>query len=259
MAGGLLGRREPTDDRHVAAFPFSAVRPLIVAKVEEVLPRPRWARTHQQAGTSSCVGHGIAMERAITNRLQGVLAGLISVGRRYNPIMVWEGAKAIDEWSDTVPGDNNGTSVRAGYEWVRLNGLAKVRTMKVVNDRPTPVGEKPVSEAEGVITYRWARTVDEIRTAIAAGVPVTIGVSWYSGFDSPEKVGSDYMLPDGITRGLGTLRGGHCVCLRGASDRRQAFLVENSWGDSWPPSWLPYLAMERLLREHGEAALVTDR
>lgn len=44
--------------------------------------------------------------------------------------------------------------------------------------------------------------------------PVPIGVNWYTGFDSP-ALGSDgkYRLP---TTNLGTVRGGHCVCLEPA-------------------------------------------
>jgi hypothetical protein len=35
--------------------------------------------------------------------------------------------------------------------------------------------------------------------------------------------------------------------------------VKNSWGRAYPLVWLPYAAMERLLKEDGEATLVTDR
>jgi hypothetical protein len=55
------------------------------------------------------------------------------------------------------------------------------------------------------------------------------------------------------------LRGGHGPCLYGASDRRQAFRLKNSWGRSYPLVWLTYDAMGALLGRDGEAVLVTDR
>jgi len=42
-------------------------------------------------------------------------------------------------------------------------------------------------------------------------VPVVIGVSWFSNFDTPIKDGRNYWIGRGD---LGTQRGGHCVCLK---------------------------------------------
>ena len=48
------------------------------------------------------------------------------------------------------------------------------------------------------------------RTAIPTGVPVVIGVDWYSNFDQPVKDGNRYWIGRGD---LGSVRGGHCVCI----------------------------------------------
>ena len=58
---------------------------------------------------------------------------------------------------------------------------------------------------------------------------------------------------------LGRMRGGHAVCLYGASDRRQAVKIVNSWGMAYPLVWLGYETLQRLLNEYGEATIVTDR
>lgn len=42
-------------------------------------------------------------------------------------------------------------------------------------------------------------------------VPVAIGVDWYTAFDRPQKIGNRWWVGEGD---LGTIRGGHCVCLR---------------------------------------------
>jgi hypothetical protein len=251
-----LGRlRNEETDRAIELYPFAAPAP---AAVERILHKPGWLPSHDQGREGSCVGHAVALERAIVNTAE--LPG--RQWRRYDPIAIWRAAKAIDEWSFTKPEDDNGTSVRAAYEIARTVGLARVRTMKLggLNGNPAPVYYRDGSRVDldaGVSEYRWARTVDEIRAAIQARVPVAIGVSWYSGFDDPELRGRERWLPS--LAKAGRVRGGHAVTLAGASDRRQAFYLVNSWGRDYPPVWLPYDVMGALLRRRGEAALVTDR
>lgn len=51
--------------------------------------------------------------------------------------------------------------------------------------------------------------------AAPVNVPVAIGINWYSNFDTPERQSDGTYL---IGRGkLGTIRGGHCVCLEPAT------------------------------------------
>lgn len=256
-----LGRYIPDDDRHLRQFPASAVLPKTVVVANATLELPGWHWLHDQWRQGSCVGHGVEMERAISNLAQRRVQTLKPYTRRYDPIDTWNWAKDHDEWAETNSGDDNGTSVRAGYEYTRVVGPRLIKNtgstafqgdQLIITDRrnqPDP--------AEGVAAYRWARTVDEIRTALAAGIPVTIGVNWYENFDNPVYASGYYWI--GRSADLGQIRGGHCVCIYGVSDQRQAFRVKNSWGRSYPLIWMPYSVMERLLREDGEAALVVDR
>jgi hypothetical protein len=244
---------------HVERYPMSAVLPPSVAKVEEILELPIWHWSHDQGSEGSCVGHGTVMERAVTNLAQARAAAAIDTHRRYDPIWQWNQAKIVDEWSDTNPGDNNGTSVHAGYDVARNDGVVPVWTMKLVNNIPTPVGEKAVLPADGVSANYWATDVDQMRSAIANGNPVTIGINWYTAFDKPQLTAyrTYFAATDG--QSLGAIRGGHCVCIYGASDRKQAFKLKNSWGHDYPLCWLPYSVMTRLLSEEGEATLQVDR
>lgn len=257
-----LGRLEPEDFEHVERYPMSAVLPTDVTTVEKVLALPGWHASHNQGKEGSCVGHAVAMERAITNRLQSIAAGATSKDAtvRYDPIDVWNQAKIIDEWGWTNPGDENGTSVRAAYDSTRARGLCRVTTMRLQDGVPVPVGEQPPDAAAGVATNRWATTVDEIRTAIANGLPVVLGIRWYTAFDKPLKKSGAWWVADTEKTNLGTVRGGHSVCVYGASDKRQAVRLKNSWGTAYPLVWVPYPTLDRIVRrENGEAALVTDR
>lgn len=262
MPVGALGRRVPPDWKHVEKYPLRAVQAETVPEVNRILRLPHWHLTHDQGSEGSCVGHGVVMERAITNTSQNIFLNVLGwKTRRYDPIHVWNEAKKIDFWPDTNPGDDNGTSVRAGYDVARDQGLIRVKKMVLTGDTPWPEGSGALDPAEGISANRWATTVDEMRTALASGVPVTIGVTWWSNFDRPQPKGDQfgkthYWIGEGD---LGHIRGGHCVTIYGASDRRQAFRVKNSWGANYPLVWLPYSTMQTLLDDYGEAALVTDR
>lgn len=65
---------------------------------------------------------------------------------------------------------------------------------------------------------RWPLTA--LAPAIPVGGPVVIGVNWYSAFDDPvrrrEHGRSVWAIEDG---NLGSVRGGHCVCLEPATLR----------------------------------------
>jgi hypothetical protein len=257
---GRLGRYRSDDLSHIAKYPFSDVAPVTVASVERALTLPWWHWRHDQGDTGSCVGHGVAMERAITNREQNRLAILPRPwAERYDPIWTWDNAKLLDEWPDTNPGDDNGTSVHAGYQVAHTLGMVKVTGIKLENDIPVPYGDSTPDLGKGVAAYRWASSVDEVRTSISQGMPVTIGIDWYSNFDNPVSKGgypTQYWIGEGP---LGVSRGGHCLVIYGASDKRQAFKLKNSWGKGYPLVWIPYTTVERLILNDGEFAIVTDR
>lgn len=252
-----LGRLAPPDDNHIRSYPFGALAPTAPTTVNRVLRLPLWHWTHDQGHEGSCVGHGTAMERAITNTSQNILARILGLKtRRYDPIDIWNQAKLVDGDPNTNPGDDNGTYVRSAYDTLRNIGPCPVKTMELVNGIPTPVGELPRDKNEGIAANRWATTVDEVRAAIDSGIPCAIGINWYSNFDNYQEFASEHWIGRGD---LGNVRGGHCVCIYGASDRRQAVRIKNSWGRDYPLVWMPYETLQRLINEDGEVAIVTDR
>lgn len=229
---GGLGRRKPEDFKHVEKFPYSLLAPTSVEVVNKTFKLPYWHWTHDQGSEGACEGFGNSMMMTLLNK------------KRYNPWWLWNQGKMIDEWSDTNPGDNNGTSGRAVCEVLKTQGHTLWKK------------EAPSLE-HGIQEYRWATTVDEMRTGIANNAPIAIGVDWYENFDKPEKRSNGWWI--GLAGSLGKVRGGHCVCVYGASDKKQAFRVKNSWGRNFPLVWLPYKTMEILLKDAGEACLITDR
>lgn len=250
MEGGL-GRRTPTDWTHVESYPVRALLadpayPLSVAPpgTEKGLGLPWWWEQHDQGQEGACVGFGCSAMQSITNHRQRLLTTGRDLTYRYASRWLYVEAQLIDEWEETPP--EEGTSVRAGCEILRSVGHRRVQRQ---------VAGEPMLE-HGISAYRWATTVDEMRAAIYSDLAVAIGVLWYSDFDTPDFHEGEWWIGRG---NIGWVRGGHCLCVYRMSDRRQAFRLMNSWGKEYPPVWIPYEVMERLLDEYGEAALITDR
>jgi hypothetical protein len=254
MSAFPLGRRTPKNFDHIENFPMGFALPQTVQVVEEVLALPIWHNEHDQGVEGACVGHGWQMSMAIMNTIQALKQGVKAPYVRYDPFWLWNEAKKIDPWSETNPGDNNGTLVSSAGDILRTIGNV-----------PWPDGgeeearnwqrdiSKEILKDAGISTVRWATSVDEIRSSI--------GVNWYSSFDSPTQVdsseGSQFWIAQ-PGEDWGYVRGGHSFSFFGASDKYQCFLGKNNWGIRYPIIRIPYTATDRLIRENGEFALVTD-
>lgn len=249
---GGLGRETPTDWTHVEKYPLMAPReaPLVTCEKTLKLPSFFYRGQHNQWDEGACVGFGESLMMTLLNK------------QWYNPWWLWDRAKERDYSDQTNPGDGDGTWLAAANDVLR--DLGHVRQTRWVREYPGP---QPVEQlnpkavrGHGIQVNRWAKTVDDMRAVMALGIPMAIGVNWYGNFDAPieKRVGprsKEFWIGEGW---IGSMRGGHCVCVYGGSDRRQAFKLANSWGKDYPPVWLPYSVMQRLIDEDGEVSLVTD-
>lgn len=235
---GGLGRLVPSDWRHVERYPLGSVQKSVTLEVNRVLKLDARMRRHYlQGDKNACTGFSASWMMSILNR------------RTYNPWWLWDRAKERDEWPETNPGDNNGSSVRAACDVLREQGHCTVRGGKC----------GPVDPGQGISENRWARSVDEMRTAISKGNPVVVGVNWYNDFNAPVfGPGGRWWVGRNVDMLGSTGRMGHAICTYAAFDRWQAFGWVNTWED-YPLVLIPYKTMERLLREDGEACLITDR
>lgn len=254
LNGQVLDRRIPTDWVHAEKYPARHLTQFAEAPAaaEIILNVPRQYRElYDQGREGACVGFSQSWMMSILNRT------------KYFAPWLYREAQLIDEWTDTPPAE--GTSLRAAFDILRTTGHRQVWGQRV----------RDAQERHGISANRWAASVDEIRAAIVGGIPVNLGINWYRQFSNPAQ---RRRLDDegkpitefGIDRydwwiGLseltwGPIDGGHAITIVGASDRRQAFALCNTWGFAYPfLVWLPYAATRRLLGEYGEAGIVTDR
>jgi hypothetical protein len=191
LAGGL-GRRVPTDFTHVEKYPLSALpreeQPSHVpmafgvnwyvnfdSPVKEADGRYWIGRGNLgtiRGGHCICIRSVSQMDTVDCSRMMSLLNR-----KRYDAKWLWDQAKIVDEWPDTNPGDDNGTSVRAGCDVLRNRGHRRVWG---------PITFPPLS-GEGISANRWATSWDDVKRTIgSAGNGVPLLNSW--GVDYPHVV-----------------------------------------------------------------------
>lgn len=142
-----------------------------------------------------------------------------------HPDNLYREAQRIDQW----PGENyDGTSVRAGADVLRRNGLIR--------------------------EYRWAWDLETVIQAILTEGPLVVGTNWYEQMFYPDA-------EEGFIEIGGSIAGGHAYELNGVNTERRVFRIKNSWGRDWGKTghaWISFDDMERLLDERGDACMAFE-
>lgn len=116
---------------------------------------PRWWEFYDQGREGACVGFATSRMMTLLNR------------SRYTARWIWDRAKERDEWGDTNPGDDNGTSVRAAMEVLSTRGHVKWKSAYAAFDHTRRAHLTP-SPDTGISAFRWARSVDEMRAVLSS-------------------------------------------------------------------------------------------
>jgi hypothetical protein len=113
-----------------------------------------WYAFYDQGREGACVGFGWSRCMSILNQ-EPVYAAR----------WLWDRCKERDQWPETNPGDNEGTSVRAGGEVLIAAGHVRWSDPYAGDDHTGRAGYKPEPK-EGLTTFRWAQSVDEVHAAL---------------------------------------------------------------------------------------------
>ena len=131
-----------------------------------------------------------------------------------------------------------------------------------VNEKDLPYRDDPNYIIEPVATeliktdhkikgfVRVPTDVYHIKAALVAHGPVVIGANWGENWEETDARGF-------LSADPGAVLGGHCTCIVGYSDKKQAFRVRNSWGKAWGDKgycWLPYSAVLQITDAYTVAA-----
>jgi len=81
-----------------------------------------------------------------------------------------------------------------------------------------------------ITEYRRVTGLTAMKTAIASGYALIIGISIYDSFESQEVARTGIVPMPGVEE---TLLGGHAVAVIGYNDATKRFECRNSWGTGW--------------------------
>jgi C1A family cysteine protease len=102
----------------------------------------------------------------------------------------------------------------------------------------------------------WSKLTDgdynAIKSQIASGNPVVIGIPVYPDFDSLDDSNPIYDNTDG------TSRGNHAVCVVGYDDSKKAVKIINSWGISWGINGYGWISYDLIAKQNIEAYTMTE-
>ena len=114
----------------------------------------QWWDFYDQGQEGACVGFG--WSRCMT---------ILNEGRVYAPRWLWDRSKETDQWPETNPGDNNGTSVRSAGGILLEAGHVPWDDSYSDDDHNERKGYASDQE-QGISTFRWAQSVDEVHSAL---------------------------------------------------------------------------------------------
>lgn len=112
-----------------------------------------WWDFYNQGHEGACVGFGWSRAMTILNR------------ESYSARWLWDRGKERDQWPETNPGDDNGTSVRAGGEVLASAGHVDWKRSYAKDDFHERANYVP-DASDGIQRYRWARSVDDVHAVL---------------------------------------------------------------------------------------------
>ena len=229
----IIGRRygwrpDLPDQRDYRLILPSAVLP------SSVDLRPSMPLVYDQGDLGSCTGNGIAGAIEYARRKQA-LADFVP-----SRLFIYYNERVIE---GTVTSDA-GASIRDGIQTVSSQGACPESEWPYdVSKFAALPPAQCYTDAKLDLVSSYARvdqTVDQMRTCLAAKIPVVFGFTVYESFESA-AVASSGIVPMPATNEA--VLGGHCTVLSGYDDENKRFLVRNSWGESWGLDgyfWFPY-------------------
>ena len=195
---------------------------------ESVDLRSLCSPVEQQGGVGSCTANAVvgAMEYLKRDTLNRKVL-CMKVGRDLSRLFVYWNTRALEGTTEV----DCGASIR--------NSIKSLASYGACYEKTWPYNEgswakKPTEDCykEGekykVVSYYRVENMDEALNALALKLPVAFGAVLYESFHEAEKTA----VVDIPTEGE-TVIGGHAMLIVGYNQKKEEFIVRNSWGPGW--------------------------
>lgn len=127
-----------------------------------------------------------------------------------------------------------GAAIRDGIKSIATQGvcdeLLVPYNIAKFTKKPIPAAYKAALLHKSIAYLAVPQVLDQMRAALASGVPFVFGFTVYESFES-QAVAASGVVP--IPAAHEKVLGGHAVLCVGYDDASQRFTVMNSWGTGW--------------------------
>ena len=189
-----------------------------------------------QGQLGSCTGHGGTTATEIVSKKEGKTIVL-------SPMYLYWFTRFLEGTTSTDAGAEVRDVFKAGKQFGIAPETAWSYLIRQFKTRPSKTACLAALVFKDLQYEAVAQDINIIKNAIVTNENVIIGFDVYDNFFD---IGMDGTMP----APAGNLAGGHCVCIYGYDDVRNAVLCRNSWGDAWGQNgdfWMPY---SYLLSQH---------
>lgn len=180
---------------------------------------------YNQGETNSCTGNACASATECL-RIKDGRPMLTNPSRLH----IYYGARVLGGYEAVDCGATIRDTMKALSSWGYCDEELWPFDPKRIVVRPPKTVYDAASKYKLVEYCRLNQNIMEIKAALAQGHPVILGISIYESFEG------ELVAKTGIVNMPGpkeAMRGGHAVVLIGYDDRKQRWLLRNSWGDKW--------------------------
>ena len=147
-----------------------------------------WWNFYNQGSEGACVGFG--WSRCMT---------ILNAGNMYSARWLWDRSKEADQWPDTNPGDNNGTSVRSAGDILRASGHVGWKA-EYSDDDFNERGTYAADLGAGIQHFRWAQSVEEVHEVLGNERADELGAVPYLNSWGPDYPHRTWMPDDVLGR-----------------------------------------------------------
>ena len=215
------------------------VSPEIVPLIKDM--RPTFPGIYDQGDVGSCTGNSIAGALDFIHKQDHPDSDFFYPSRLfiYYNERDMEGDVQID----------GGASIRDGIKSVNSIGACKETTWPYIEAsfavKPSDAAYTEAKNYQAIQYEQVPRTLEFMKSTLAANIPIVTGISIYESFESQEVAATGIVPMPNLE--LEQSLGGHAVCVVGYDSNRKVFIVRNSWGVNWGDKGYFYLPFDYIL------------
>ena len=204
---------------------YAAPRRILAALPKSCNLRPRCPPVLDQGELGSCTANAIASAHRFDQMRQAV-AGHFLPSR----LFIYYNERSLE---GTVKEDA-GAQIRDGIKTLAKQGACPESLwpydIAKFAKRPPRAAYREAEKHQAILYQRLTPTLRQLKGCLAEGYPFVFGFSVYESFESAAVARTGKApLPGKDERSIG----GHAVLATGYDDRRQRFVIMNSWGAGW--------------------------